>query len=341
MTNAETPRIAVRAPNWLGDCIMAIPALRALAATFVDGDIHVYVRAGLESVLRRALDGVPVFGVPADRAALLRDWPRRLRRERYDAGVVLPPSVSSAFGFHLGGVHTLAGHGEGRGPLVRLRVPRVPRGERHLADEYVDVAARLASHLERSLTRVTVRPLAVSETERAAVRERYATEPAPWIVLAPGALYGDTKRWPADRFGALAARLAEVSGGRVFLTGTAEDRPHAEAVARAAGVSVRNVAGDTTLDDLIALLSEASLVVSNDSGTMHVADALHAPLVALFGSTNPAWTGPRGRNASVVRHVVPCAPCYARTCPIGIVCLTELTVGDVFEACRSRLSEAG
>jgi heptosyltransferase-2 len=153
------------------------------------------------------------------------------------------------------------------------------------------------------------------------------------VVLCPGAEYGPAKRWPAERYGALAAALV-ARGARVWLLGAQTDVPACEAVARAAGescsASVTSLAGSTTLDEAIDLVAAADLVVSNDSGLMHVAAALDRPQVALFGSSSPAHTAPQSERARTVWLGLACSPCFARECPLGhLRCLREIEVRRV------------
>jgi heptosyltransferase-2 len=182
-----------------------------------------------------------------------------------------------------------------------------------------------------------VRPAAA---DRAAAQALVAGVSRPRIALAPGAAYGETKRWPAERFGALAARLAAARGASIFVTGAAGDRSVADAVVRSGAGRARNVTGKTDLGTAAALFAEMDLVVTNDSGAMHLAAAVGAPIVAIFGSTSPAWTAPLGNRTRIIVRDEPCAPCFARTCGIGTVCLTRIEVDEVYRACDDLLGEA-
>jgi heptosyltransferase-2 len=157
----------------------------------------------------------------------------------------------------------------------------------------------------------------------------------PLWVLAPGATYGPTKRWPSRSFAELGDRLTEEWGGHVVLVGARSDRATCADVREAMREPATNLAGETGIGTLVALFARSGLVVTNDSGAMHVASATGAKVVVLFGSTSPEWTGPRGSAAAVVRRHEPCAPCFQRRCAIGIVCLTRISVDEVFAACRT------
>jgi heptosyltransferase-2 len=151
----------------------------------------------------------------------------------------------------------------------------------------------------------------------------------PVACLCPGAEYGPAKRWPVRHFAALARRLRD-RGFAVWLLGSAKDAPVAEAIREASEGACDNLAGRTDLGDAADLLACAAVVVSNDSGLMHVAAAVGSPVVALFGSSSPDYTPPLSPVARIVRHPVPCSPCFRRECPLGhFACMEDLSVESV------------
>jgi heptosyltransferase-2 len=159
------------------------------------------------------------------------------------------------------------------------------------------------------------------------------------VGLAPGAAYGPAKRWPAERFAALGDILhTEFQAGLVLLGG-AEDQEAAAEVQRRGQGPFRNLAGKTTLRQALAVLSNLKVLITNDSGLMHAAAALGVPVVAIFGSTDPAATRPFTGRAAIIRHHLPCSPCLERTCSLGYPCLTEITVAEVAAAARAWLEE--
>jgi len=159
----------------------------------------------------------------------------------------------------------------------------------------------------------------------------------PWLGLSPGAAYGPAKRWPPERFAALGAALQQEFGARLVLLGGKEERPVAEQVKEHLHKPVMDLVGRTTLRQALGMLSQLSLLITNDSGLMHAAAALSVPQVALFGSTDPAATGPFSAQATVIRHPWPCSPCFKRTCEEGYACLDAITVDEVLAAARDRL----
>jgi heptosyltransferase-2 len=154
----------------------------------------------------------------------------------------------------------------------------------------------------------------------------------PAAVLCPGAEYGPAKRWPARYFGELAQGLA-AHGCEVWLVGSKNDAQAGAEIEQFAGGICRNLCGQTTLADAIDLLSSAALVVSNDSGLMHLAAALGRPLIALYGSSSPAFTPPLSPNARILKLDLPCSPCFKRECPLGhFNCMMQLTPDRVLAA---------
>ena len=161
----------------------------------------------------------------------------------------------------------------------------------------------------------------------------------PWVGLSPGAAYGPAKRWPPEHFAAVGRQLVNEFGARLVLLGGREEAPVAQKVKQSLGLPVLNLVGKTDLRQALAVLSLLSLLITNDSGLMHAAAALRVPLVALFGSTDPAATGPFTDQAAILRHPLPCSPCLQRTCDLGYACLTAIKVEEALAAARPWLVE--
>ena len=153
----------------------------------------------------------------------------------------------------------------------------------------------------------------------------------PYVVLGPGAAYGPAKRWPAERFVAIGRRCVSRGLG-VLACGAAGERDSAESIARAIGDQARALAGDTTIEEQLALCAGARVTVSNDSGLAHVAAASGSPTVVVFGSTSSAWTAPLGPRVAIAQRAPVCSPCFQRTCAIGYRCLVAVLVSDVERA---------
>lgn len=244
---------------------------------------------------------------------------RNLRDRAYDQAIVLPNSWKSALIPFFADIPLRSGYvGESRYGLLNLLYKRGAAKREPMTLHYARLAERPGVPPAEPLPepRLTVRREAARATaDRFGLAARYA-------VLCPGAEYGPAKRWPY--FGDLAKRIASESGLQVALLGSAADRE------ACAGIEATDLAGKTSLDEAIELIAGAALVVSNDSGLMHVAAALAVPQVALFGSSSPEHTPPRSARARVVWLKPECAPCFERTCPLGhFRCMKELSVERV------------
>jgi len=323
--------LLVRLPNWLGDLVLAWPVVSAAAV----GPVVFVGPAAFETLVRSRFPRATYLGWSrARRYALLG----AIRRARPCAALLLTDSLSSALLVALAGVPQRIGYAaEGRSLLLTHRVPRpAPARTTARAAEY----RRLADAAGLAMGAVEPR-LDATESERraaaGALGERRGGEGGAdrYVVVAPGAAYGPAKQWGGPRFGEAAAALAAPRGWRVVVVGASADRP--EAVAAVAGATARgaeaiDVTGRTDLGALTGLLAGASLVLTNDSGVMHLAAALRRPTVAVFGSTNPVWTSSAAPWVANLYAGYPCSPCYRRTCAIGYGCLRAVDVAQAVEA---------
>lgn len=323
-------RILVRLPNWLGDGLLARPLLAALGGMTPRPEVRAIGPAPLLELLAesRAFDRADAW--PADSAARGR-LVAAVRAWSADAALVLPPSFSSAwFAWRAGAAERVGYAHEGRSPLLTTALRRPPRGDLHLSEEYAALGRAIGAAESAALP-----PLPVSAAARAKagalLAARGIAAGTAYAVLGPGAVYGPAKRWPVERFRALAARLAD-SGIPVLVCGAASERATCEAVGEDRHAVL---AGETDVATQAALCALARVAVCNDSGLAHLAAAVGAPTVALFGSTSSAWTAPLGPRVRVVQHPPVCSPCFQRTCRIGTVCLTAIGVEEVWRACES------
>jgi heptosyltransferase-2 len=250
---------------------------------------------------------------------------------RYDRAVVLPNTLKSALVPWHGGIPVRTGwRGEMRyGLLNDLRIL-----DEEALPLIVERYAALAQSAGEPLRRPLPEPrLTVDLAARAAAVAKYGLDASrPIAAFAPGAEYGPAKRWPARHFAALARSLS-ARGESVWLFGSAKDTDVTGEIQRLSGGVCVDLAGKTTLDEAIDLLSLAGRVVSNDSGLMHVAAALDRPMAALFGSSSPEFTPPLSTRARVISLRLECSPCFARTCPLGHTnCLVKIEPADVLAA---------
>jgi heptosyltransferase-2 len=324
----------VRTPNWLGDLMVSTSFVRALLARFPGARVDLVVRKGFEALPLPRRGEILAFD---RRATTPGQFGRTLRAKGYTHLFVLPPSFSSAWMAWWSRIPWRIGYGgEGRDWLLRPALkPDAPPRSRHLAQEYLDLLAAW-----EDFSAADFQPaLDLSPEWLDRHRPPALKDGAPDVLLAPGAEYGPAKQWPVEHYAALARSLG-AKGRVVWVAGLPQDRPLGEAIL--SGVpGARNVCGETSLPQLVALLAQARLVISNDSGAMHVTAALGRPQIALFGSTNPTWTAPLNVHAQVVYRAEPCSPCYARTCPLGhLRCLREITPEQVLHEAERLLTNA-
>ena len=335
-TSGRTPgKIVVRAPNWLGDLMMATGVVRAILERWPAASVDLVVRAGHEAL------PLPKRGrvIPFDhRAISAGTFGASLRKTGYDRFYVLPPSFSSAWMAWQSGVPERVGYrGHLRGLLLRpANDHRAPARSVHLTREYLDLLDP-SLELDCYPPRLDLPGVWVAEQLTRICREL----PERFVAIAPGAVYGPAKAWPAARYRELACGLRDRAGMSVLLLGTSDEHELAEQV-RNGEAGILNWCGTTDLPALVAVLSRAALLVSNDSGAMHVMAALRRPQVAIFGSTSPVWTGPINQKASIVASGQSCAPCFERTCRYGHYdCLRRITAADVLKTALAFSADPG
>jgi heptosyltransferase-2 len=338
-------RILIVAPSWVGDAILSEPLIARLRAVYADAPIDVLAPPWCGPVYARMRGVRNVIANPVGhgrldlrgRAALARSFRRRPPQDCYTRAFVLPNSWKSALVPWLAAIPIRTGYrGESRWGLLtdvrRLPRPAPPR--------LVDRFNALAEDSDAPPVAPAPPPVLVPDAaNRAAAMVALGLGgDGPVAMLCPGAEYGPAKRWPAEHFAALASRFI-ADGMRVWLIGSPNDRAAADAVVAAAGrapPALANIAGATDLGTAIDLLSLAAVVVSNDSGLMHAAAAVGVPLVALFGSSSPAYTPPLSPRATIARIEIACSPCFKRECPLGhFKCMRDLDPGAVYDLARS------
>jgi heptosyltransferase-2 len=320
--SALPARVVVRAPNWIGDVVLSLPAVRDLRRNFPRARLEVLARPWVADLYRAVgeVDAVRVSaGVRADAEAL---------RGAFDAAVVLPNSFASVLPAWLARIPERWGYATGgRAPLL-TRAPRVPAQVRGRSQVYYYRAMLAGAGLS-----VSASPDAslACPPEWAGAALRLLGEDAglvPWVGINPGASYGTAKRWLPERFAAVGDMLAS-RGARPVLVGGPAERPVAEAIAGQMTAPVRVLCGETSLPDLTAVLSRLRLLVTNDSGPMHLAAALGIPVVAVFGPTDWRETHPVGERHRLVHEPVHCSPCGLRECPIDHRCMRRVTIDRV------------
>jgi len=328
------PRIVVVAPNWIGDTLLAQPLFARLHQKLAGLKLDALAPAWTAPVLARMPQIDEVIESPFNHGELrlIERWRlgRQIRAARYDQAIILPNSFKSALVPWFADIPLRVGFvGESRYGLINVRHRLDAAALPLMAERY----AKLAEPAEAPPVRpLRAARLEVNQANLVITLSRLGLDRSrPIAVLCPGAEYGPAKRWPARHFAALARALA-ARGYAVWLVGSAKDKPAADAIA-ADDAGTLNLCGRTDLGAAIDLMSLAAVVISNDSGLMHVASALGRPLVALYGSSSPDHTPPLNPDARVVRREIECSPCFARECPLGhFRCMNDLAPEQVLAA---------
>jgi heptosyltransferase-2 len=337
-------RALVIAPNWIGDALMAQPLLSVLKKLHPKMVVDVIAPASVAPALERMPEVDHVYATDLAHGRLQWLARRRLAAELrdvgYDVAYVLPNSFKSALIPWMARIRLRIGYrGEQRYGLLNVihAKPSKKKERPPMVAHYTALAYAPGATLPDTLP--TPR-LEVDLNEAARVSHRFMLDTrVPLVVFCPGAEYGPAKRWPPEHFATLATLIRQSFPYAQFVTlGSQKDAPIAQAITDRAPF-VRNLCGQTALGEACALIGRATLVVSNDSGLMHVAAAMRRPLVALYGSTDPRHTPPLSDTAQVQWLHLECSPCFARECPLGhLNCLRQLAPEHVFESARQQLS---
>ncbi len=316
-------RILVRSSNWLGDACMSVPAIREIKR----GRPDVYLSMATPEKLAALWKIVPeideVIALPAK--SIFQSARRMRRRPHFDAAVLFPNSLRSALEVWLARIPRRVGFaGHWRRTLLN-QSPRAtkPHGIAHQTYKYLELASCIGANVQAEFP--TANPI------------NRNTEPLVFA-LCPGAEYGPAKRWPAERFAEVAQEIATPHPVRWIIFGSKADAAVATGIAAILGDRCVNRAGLTTLEQLIEELRGCDLLLTNDTGTMHLAALLCIPTVSIFGSTEPKRTGPLGAGHSILRHHVECSPCFLRECPLDFRCMHAVSVAEAKAAIAQFMS---
>jgi lipopolysaccharide heptosyltransferase II len=329
-------RIVIRSSNWLGDAVMSVPAVRAIK----NGRPDVHVTIAAPDKIAPMWKLIPeVDAIIALPETSLLSVVRLLGRQMpFDVAILFPNSLRVAIESWLSRIPRSVGYrGHCRSWLVNqiVREPRKPGPPEHHWLRFL----RIARECGAETSNIEVPNL--NQTSNIQPSQGYGLvgKHQTLIGLCPGAEYGRAKRWLPERFAEVAAKITAQSSADWILLGTKNDAAIGEQIAAAIGDHCVNRIGQTTLEQLIEELQRCSLLVTNDTGTMHLAALLGVPVVAIFGSTEPRLTGPLGNGHVVLRHHVECSPCFLRECPIDFRCMKAVTADEVAEAVLSILAK--
>lgn len=335
MGNKLPEKIIVRMPNWIGDLVMATPVLSDLRKAYPQAHITAMCCNPVCDLLRedQAIDELFCFSKTNrfGRRDEKRNIVEKLRRGKYDLGILLTSSFSSAWWFWLGGVKKRLGYqGNGRGILLTDKIP-FPKDvhQQHLVETYKMLLAPLGIPLSDRKPRIFLSEKELVNAKTLLHQMGISSEQI-LIGINPGAAYGSAKCWLPERFREVTERLLKLPSVRIIYFGDQASMPLVKEICREFPAPVINLAGLTSLRELAALIKLCQVILTNDSGPMHIAAAANTPLVALFGSTNEVATGPY-RTGTVIHKHVSCSPCYKRVCPLDFRCMKRIETDEVYE----------
>lgn len=334
-------KILVRAVNWVGDAVMTLPAVDALGEIFPRAEIVILAKPWVAPVYegRPAVREVMIYRKEngmLNGLAGLTGTVGKLRARRFDIAILFQNAFEAAFLARAAGIPRRLGYDrDGRGILLThgVAVNSFKPGT-HQVEYYLNLLRATGWKAESRDPAIE----APGGARRSGVRllaGKGVGENELLVALSPGAMFGDAKRWPAERFAAVGDMAAERWGATVLVMGSGKEALVCRAVESAMKGPCINLCGGTSLDVAMAVIERCSMFVTNDSGLMHLAAALDVPTVAVFGSTDPVATGPRGPHTRIVRHPVDCAPCLKPSCPRDFRCMKAVEPIHVWNGMES------
>lgn len=336
--DSEPKNIIVRMPNWIGDLVMATPVLSDLRRAFPKAHLTAMCRSSLSDLLAEDPEIDELFSFSRssifDRHNEKRNIIQKLRQGKYDVGILLSNSFSAAWWFWQGKVERRIGYDcNGRKLLLTDLVSK--SSDLHQVNAYKKLLECLGIPRSHTTPRLFLKE---SELEEARIRlKAHGVLPEQLIVgINPGAAYGSAKCWLPERFREVTERLLKRQDITIVYFGDQASAPLVKMICQSLPSQVVDLAGVTSLRQLAALISLCDVLLTNDSGPMHIADAVGTPIVALFGSTNENLTGPSNKSGVIHKHVE-CSPCYQRVCPIDFRCMKRIETEEVYQKIISLL----
>lgn len=323
-------------PNWVGDLVMATPLIEDLKIRYPESNLTVMCRSPISDLLKSDPYIDELFSFQNLKTSVRRLQNRsiikKLHTGSYDLGILLTNSLSSAWWFWQADVKYRLGY-SGHFRKSLLTHPR-PFPENKQQQHLVYTYKQLLEPLGIEVSKTSPRLIVTDEEKKGAselLKRFNITEESILIGINPGAAYGSAKCWLPERFRDLAMRLLDYDEKvRVIFFGDANGSELVRTITAGLCSRVVNFSGLTTLRELMALIQKCDAFLTNDSGPMHIADALGTPLLALFGSTNEIATGPFLQK-NVLKKEVECSPCYKRVCPIDFRCMTRIQTDEVLQ----------
>ncbi|MFC2169355.1 lipopolysaccharide heptosyltransferase II [Acidobacteriota bacterium] len=332
-------KIVIRAPNWIGDSILALPAMYSLSKNYPEAQIWIAARSWVKNIFNW-FDFIEGTIALPDQMHLknLRKSAQDLKQFNFDTGVLFTNSFSSSLLFYMAKIPQRWGYATDSRRLLLTKGITVKKNRpaSHQVHYYLSLLSSLGlktyppelslplNQEEKRNTKNLLKTLNVNLKNRL-------------VLINPGAFYGSAKRWPATHYAMLANFLQERKKANILLIGSKDERMLAESIAANMKEKPIIMTGKTSLTQLIGLIHYADLLITNDSGPMHIANALRIPVIALFGPTDPVLTGPFQEPFIVIKKESSCWPCPYRECPLDHRCMKNITPEEVYRASQKYL----
>lgn len=334
LNHSSVRKILIRSVNWVGDAVMTTPAIGVIRRHFPDTEITILANRLVAPLFspHNWVDRVITFDRNGNHRGIAGriKLAAELRKYKFDLVIIFPNSFDSALVPWLAGIPARLGKSsDGRGLLLtRLYNPAKNAPICHEVEYYLHLLQHFGIDGEAEKPRLFTTPDEISSAKK--LLQKHEIESNDFLIgINPGATFGSAKRWYPERFAEVARILAGVWSARVIIFGGSNETDIAAEIEKHLNGNCLNMAGKTTVRELMALISRCSFFITNDSGPMHIAAAFGVPTVAVFGSTDHATTSPYSGNAVIVRKEVECAPCKLRECPTDHKCMTAITADDV------------
>lgn len=332
----EPKNIIIRMPNWIGDFVMATPILTDIRKKYPKAFITAMCRKPLGDLLAKDEDINEVFSFHKISFNLFRrkeerEITEKIKAGEFDLGILLTNSFSSAWWFYLGKVKRRIGYKTHCRNLLLNEKVSLPKNisQQHQVITYKELLKPLGVAISDSTPRLYLEDQEKKEALSLLKRQGYK-EGKKLFVIHPGASYGSAKCWIPERFLEVSQAILENPEHYIVFIGNDATNAIIHEIAFKLNKNAINLAGKTNLRQLSSIISLSTVLLTNDSGPMHIAAALNVPLIALFGSTNPIKTGPYPHGEVICKKVV-CSPCYERSCTKDFRCMNEITTKEVLE----------
>ncbi|NGX30835.1 MAG: ADP-heptose--LPS heptosyltransferase 2 [Chlamydiae bacterium] len=328
--------IVIRMPNHIGDCVMATPVLSDLKCRFPDAKLTVMCKQNIVSMFEKDADVDEIFPFSKPKKPNKKEETRkliqRLKEKKFDLGVLLPNSFSSAYLFWKAGVQSRLGYSrDARRIFLTHPVKMQPLWHSyHFVDQYKLILKGIGIKRSRTKPRLYLDDQDIQRAQE--ILQENGVEKDHMVVgVNPSAASGTAKIWPKEYFKQVIKNLSELDNVKVIVFGDQYSKSTVDEICAGLNENVINLAAKTSLQESIGIMKLCKVILSNDSGPMHIAAAIGTPVVALFGPTNDLLSGPYTPLCYIIHKYVECSPCHLGTCPIDHRCMHRIKVDEVFD----------